>query len=83
MSLDPGLFIIPAIREPDFGAEYDLDIADILMPDTNGTEIVLALRMAHPGCKIIASSGGRAIQSIRPAAHRRAPECRDDRPADK
>jgi CheY-like chemotaxis protein len=37
---------------------YDLIITDIIMPDSDGLEIIIAARKAHPTGKIIAISGG-------------------------
>jgi len=36
----------------------DLVITDIVMPEQEGIEVVMALRSEHPGLKIIAISGG-------------------------
>jgi len=36
----------------------DLVITDIMMPDVDGLEVVLALREKHPGTPVIAISGG-------------------------
>jgi CheY-like chemotaxis protein len=37
---------------------YDLIITDIIMPDSEGLETIVAARKAHPTGKIIAISGG-------------------------
>lgn len=37
---------------------YDLIITDIIMPDSEGLETIIAARRAHPTGKIIAISGG-------------------------
>lgn len=42
--------------------EFDLLIADMLMPRRDGVEVLLESRRAHPGLRIIAMSGGGRIQ---------------------
>ncbi len=37
---------------------YDLAITDVVMPETDGVEIVRAIRAGRPNCPIIAISGG-------------------------
>jgi CheY-like chemotaxis protein len=37
---------------------FDLVIADILMPDGDGLELILELKHAHPTTRILAISGG-------------------------
>jgi CheY-like chemotaxis protein len=39
-------------------SEFDLIITDIVMPDSEGLETIIAARKAHPAGKIIAISGG-------------------------
>lgn len=50
------------ITDPPSGATaasaYDLIITDIVMPDSEGLETIIAARKAHPTGKIIAISGG-------------------------
>jgi CheY-like chemotaxis protein len=50
------------ITDPPTGAAaastFDLIITDIIMPDTEGLETIIAARKAHPAGKIIAISGG-------------------------
>lgn len=50
------------ITDPPAGAAaastFDLIITDIIMPDTEGLETIIAARKAHPAGKIIAISGG-------------------------
>jgi len=41
-----------------FDDSIDLVITDIIMPETEGTEVVMQLRKRKPGVKIIAMSGG-------------------------
>ena len=41
-------------------AHFDVVIADMLMSDVDGVEIVQAVRKASPRCRIIAISGGSA-----------------------
>ena len=36
----------------------DLVLTDLIMPDMEGVELILALRKVHPGVKIIAMTGG-------------------------
>lgn len=40
------------------GATVDLVITDIIMPNTEGIETIIALRRTHPELKVIAMSGG-------------------------
>ena len=47
-------------------AAVDLVLTDMIMPDMEGVELVLALRRQHPGVKVIAISGG---GSNEPAAY--------------
>ena len=42
----------------DAAADFDLIITDIVMPDSEGLETIIAARKAHPAGKIIAISGG-------------------------
>lgn len=37
---------------------FDLIITDLMMPVTDGIEIIMALRKEHPNVKILAMSGG-------------------------
>jgi CheY-like chemotaxis protein len=50
------------ITDPPQGAPaasaYDLIITDIIMPDSDGLDTIVAARKAHPTGKIIAISGG-------------------------
>jgi CheY-like chemotaxis protein len=50
------------ITDPSTGAavaaDFDLIITDIVMPDSEGLETIIAARKAHPAGKIIAISGG-------------------------
>jgi len=48
------------ITNPPEGATviYDLIITDLIMPDSDGLETIVAARKAHPAGKIIAISGG-------------------------
>lgn len=39
-----------------------LVLADLIMPDMEGVELIVALRKAHPAVKVIAMSGGGRIQ---------------------
>ena len=39
-------------------AAADLIITDIMMPETDGIETIIAMRRANPGTRIIAISGG-------------------------
>ncbi|MFI5231189.1 MAG: response regulator [Gemmatimonadales bacterium] len=41
--------------------EPDLVVTDIVMPDSDGLEIIRVLRSDHPGVRIIAISGGGMI----------------------
>jgi CheY-like chemotaxis protein len=42
-------------------AEPDLVVTDIVMPDSDGLEIIRVLKSDHPGVRIIAISGGGMI----------------------
>ena len=50
------------ITDPPAGAaaasDFDLIITDLVMPDSEGLETIVAARKAHPTGKIIAISGG-------------------------
>lgn len=37
---------------------FDLVLTDLIMPDMEGVELILALRKVHPAVKVIAMSGG-------------------------
>lgn len=39
-------------------AVFTLVVTDLIMPGVEGVELILALRRAHPGVRIIAMSGG-------------------------
>lgn len=39
-------------------AQFSLVVTDLIMPDMEGLELILALRRTHPAVKIIALSGG-------------------------
>ena len=39
-------------------AVVDLVLTDLIMPDMEGVELILALHHRHPGVKVIAMSGG-------------------------
>jgi DNA-binding NtrC family response regulator len=43
--------------------KFDLVITDILMPETDGLELILTLRKNQPGIRIIAMSGGGSIDA--------------------
>ena len=45
-------------------AGVDLVITDILMPDMEGLEFILAIKKAHPEVKIIAISGGGRFKNM-------------------
>ncbi len=42
----------------------DLVITDIMMPDTDGLEVVLSMREKHPDIPVIAISGGMTLAPI-------------------
>jgi len=42
----------------------DLVITDIMMPDTDGLEVVLSMREKHPDIPVIAISGGMTLASM-------------------
>ncbi len=39
----------------------DLVVTDIMMPDTDGLEVVLSMHKTHPGIPVIAVSGGMSV----------------------
>lgn len=39
-------------------SQFDLVITDLIMPDKEGIEVIMALRKRMPGLKVIAMSGG-------------------------
>ncbi|MBI5772472.1 MAG: response regulator [Verrucomicrobia bacterium] len=39
-------------------SQFDLVLTDLIMPDKEGIEVILALRKKLPGLKVIAMSGG-------------------------
>lgn len=43
---------------------FDLVITDLIMPDTEGIETIMALRKLNPEIKIIAMSGGGRVTSV-------------------
>jgi DNA-binding NtrC family response regulator len=47
-----------ALRRVERDDAYDLVITDILMPEMEGIETILALKRLDPGSKVIAISGG-------------------------
>ena len=42
----------------------DLVITDIMMPDTDGLEVVLSMRKKHPGIPVVAISGGMTLSPM-------------------
>ena len=43
---------------------FDLVVTDILMPDMEGLEFILAIKKAHPNIKIVAISGGGRFKNM-------------------
>jgi len=39
-------------------------LTDVLMPDMDGTELLLALRRSHPEVPVVAMSGGGRISAV-------------------
>ncbi|PID39077.1 MAG: hypothetical protein CSA65_07330 [Proteobacteria bacterium] len=54
-----------ALQLLDAGAEVDLVITDLVMPDKEGLELIGCLRKRYPQLKIIAVSGGGVIEPER------------------
>ncbi len=46
------------------GTGFDVVVTDILMPEKDGIETILAIRKGHPDIAIIAVSGGGAMDAI-------------------
>jgi len=53
-----GRFITDPPQGAPAASAYDLIITDIIMPDSDGLETIIAARKLHPTGKIIAISGG-------------------------
>jgi CheY-like chemotaxis protein len=53
-----GKDVIEKIGAAELGTAFDLIVTDILMPDVDGLEVILAAKAAYPGCRIIAMSAG-------------------------
>jgi CheY-like chemotaxis protein len=56
---DSGKVALARMREEPF----DVVVTDIVMPDTNGIEVITALRRSYPNTKIVGISGGGQIKS--------------------
>ena len=50
-----------ALYDPEM---FDVVITDLIMPDTEGIETIMALRKTNPEIKIIAMSGGGRVTSV-------------------
>jgi len=44
---------------------FDLVITDMLMPEKDGVETILAMRRSHPELRVIATSGGGRVDASR------------------
>lgn len=63
-AVSSGRDVIERIGAAELGAHFDVIVTDILMPDVDGLEVILAAKAAHPACRIIAmSAGGRVSGS--------------------
>jgi CheY-like chemotaxis protein len=58
--------VVFGLSERAQAAPFDLIITDIVMPDVEGLETIIAARAALPGTKIIAMSGTRAVRGLQP-----------------
>jgi two-component system, chemotaxis family, chemotaxis protein CheY len=61
MPVSSGRDLIERIGVAEIGSSFDVIVTDILMPDVDGLEVILAARAAHPECRIIAMSAGGQI----------------------
>jgi len=63
-AMSSGRDLLERIGASELGTDFDVIVTDILMPDVDGLEVILAAKAAHPGCKIVAmSAGGQISQS--------------------
>ncbi len=53
-----GRVITDPLKGAAAASDFDLIITDIVMPDSDGLETIVAAKRAHPAGKIIAISGG-------------------------